>query len=101
MLKNAQYPCWGFSNTALFVGLGMQDPATATVFPEFNKVVYAMLGDHCYFSGTERELCTSTITAAESIIEAIAKQEGVDPLLVHWFDLQTYEGYGDPFDLDT
>lgn len=78
-MEEAAYPCWG-------AGFG-------PMFPEFNRVVYAIVGDCCYFSGIEKKLRTSTINAAESIIMAICKQEGVFPNRLRWFDLQTHHGY--------
>lgn len=78
MLKEARYKCWGWP----FSG-----------FPEFNKVVYVIVGSCCYFSGIERKKRTSTINAAESIIEAIAKQERIPMKEFRFFDLQTHRGY--------
>lgn len=77
MLKEAQYPCWGF-------GCGPQ-------YPEFHKAVYVIISGCCYFSGTERG--TSTINAAESVIADIARREGKPIVALRWFDLQTYRGY--------
>ncbi|MBI4132403.1 MAG: hypothetical protein HY474_02110 [Candidatus Sungbacteria bacterium] len=65
--------------------------------PQFNRVVYVILGKCCYFSGIERcglgRYATSTINAAESIIKAISGQEGVLISALRWFDLQTHRGY--------
>jgi len=57
-------------------------------------VVYTIVGNRCYFSGIECELRTSTINAAESIMQAISEQEGVPVNRLRWFDLQTHRGYG-------
>jgi hypothetical protein len=37
--------------------------------------------------------CTSTIDAAEEIVNEIAKREGVDPSTMTFCDLQTQQGY--------
>ncbi len=67
------------------------------VGPEFGTVFYAILGNSCYFSGINRtggpRSATSTINAAEDIITAIAKQEGIPAKKLQFFDLQTQEGY--------
>lgn len=55
--------------------------------------MYVIIDNKCYFSGAKNELFTSTINAAESIITAIAKQEGVSVWTLEWFDLQTHCGY--------
>ena len=78
-MEKAEYPCWG-------AGFG-------PMFPEFNRVVYAIVGDCCYFSGIEKKFRTSTINAADSVITAICKQEGILPDRLRWFDLQTHRGY--------
>ena len=65
----------------------------ALEFPEYNKVVYAILGNCCYFSGIERQYRTSTINAAASIVQSIAEQECIPIAALRWFDLQTYRGY--------
>ena len=80
MLKEAQYPCW----------------AGGPEFPRFNKVVYTVIGNCCYFSGIELEKRTSTINAAESIVLVIAHQEGVPATSLRYFDLQTHRGYEKP-----
>lgn len=77
-LKETEYPCWG-------AGLpGM---------PTHNKVAYALVENRVIFSGIETERRTSTMNAAESIIEAIAEQEKIDIVSYRWFDLQTHRGY--------
>ena len=78
-LQEAHYRCWGYGS----------DPG----FPEYNKVAYIIIGDCCYFSGVEKEMRTSTINAAESIIEAISHQENILAIALRWFDLLTYRGY--------
>lgn len=52
-----------------------------------------IIGDCCYFSGIERQLRTSTINAAASIVQAIADQEDMPVVALRWFDFQTYRGY--------
>lgn len=78
MLKQAEYECWGWGVPGM---------------PRYNKVVYVIMENCCYFSGIEREKRTSTINAAESIIKSIAQQEGVSPMSFRYFDLQTHRGY--------
>lgn len=86
MLKIAYYPNWGYP----------------TVGPEFGTVVYVIIGNRCYFSGTKRSYgepgggVTTTINAAESILVAIAAQEGIPVMSLRFFDLQTYRGYHQP-----
>lgn len=77
-LKEAEYPCWGVG----FSGM-----------PPHNKVAYIRMNDWVVFSGIELERRTSTINAAESIIEAIVEQEKIDIMSHRWFDLQTHRGY--------
>jgi hypothetical protein len=79
MLKETKYRCWGYP----FPGC-----------PEFHKVVYAIIGNVCYFSGTERG--TSTINAAESIIKEICTQENVPIKNLRFVDIQTHLGYRKP-----
>ena len=76
-LKEACYRCWGHGPK----------------FPKYNKVLYVIIDDCCYFSGIEKDLRTSTINAAESIIQAISGQEGINVARLRWFDLLTYSGY--------
>lgn len=76
-LKEARYECW----------------AHGPEFPEYNKVVYVIIGDCCYFSGIEKNFRTSTINAAESIIQAISNREETNVAKLRWFDLLTYRGY--------
>lgn len=87
MLKEARYKCWGFVTAKVVPG------AEDLKFPEFNRVVYVIIGDCCYFSGIERRLRTSTVNAAESIVKAISEQEEVAIERLRWFDLQTRRGY--------
>lgn len=65
--------------------------------PEFGyaKVVYTIfLGNQCVFSGiTPGPGRTSTINAAETIIAAIAQQEGCEVDEFRFYDLQTKSGY--------
>jgi len=79
VLKEARYGCWA---------------AGLDGFPEQNKVLYIFVGNACYFTGVEREMRTSTINAAESIIRSICQLEQVQPFDIHWYDLQTSLGYG-------
>ncbi|GEM_PF-3137247 len=83
MLKTSYYDNWGYP----------------IVGPEFTKVVYALMGQDCYFSGAPREvsLGTSTINAAESVIEGIVEREKVSFDDFTFFDLQTYRAYSDKF----
>lgn len=76
MLKEANYRCWGYPMPG---------------HPEFHKVVYYIEGNCCYFSGIERG--TSTINAAEDVIQSIAKQEKVALISLRYFDIQTHKGY--------
>jgi len=81
MLKEAQYPNWGWPIAGV----------------EYGKVAYAIIGGCCYFSGlTASGQATSTINAAESIVQAIADQEGVPIEKLRFFDLQTHRGYDKP-----
>ena len=77
-LKEVKYPCWGY---------GFED------FPRFNKAVYVIKGNSCYFSGIEKKKSTSTINAAEEIVKAIVTQENVSVHVLCYFDIQTYKGY--------
>jgi hypothetical protein len=61
--------------------------------PEFNEVLYLIEDNCCFFSGIGTENRTSTINAAESIIQSIADQENVHIQTFRWFDLQTHLGY--------
>ena len=54
------------------------------------KVVYIIVDGCCYFSGIETG--TSTINAAENVIQAIAEQEGVSVDSLRYFDIQTRLG---------
>ncbi len=68
-------------------------------YPNFwigtSRVAYAIFPDRrVVFSGITRE-GTSTINAAESIIQEICRREEIDPYAHRWFDLQTNRQYGD------
>lgn len=69
-------------------------------YPNFwvgtSRLVYAVFdGARCVFSGLTRGgTSTSTINAAERIIELIAQREEINPYGHRWFDLQTNKGYG-------
>ena len=56
-----------------------------------HPVTYIRFGDQIIFMGMTRG--SSTINYAEEIICLIAKKEGVNPLVVTFFDLQTQQGY--------
>lgn len=57
-----------------------------------NPVTYVRFEDQIIFMGMARN-CTSTIDAAEQIINAITQREGVDPGTLTFYDLQTRQGY--------
>ncbi len=57
-----------------------------------NPVTYIRFGDQIVFMGMTSN-CTSTINAAEEIVNEIAKREGVHPSTVTFYDLQTRQGY--------
>ncbi|RJR32103.1 hypothetical protein C4569_00090 [Candidatus Parcubacteria bacterium] len=81
MLKKAKYRNWGY-------------PAVGS---EFGEVVYAIIGRNCFFSGIQRSfVATSTINAEESIVCAIAEQEGKAIGSLIFYDLQTHLGYDKP-----
>ncbi len=61
---------------------------------KYAEVAYEIFGDRCVFCGiTPPHKRTSTINAAESILQAIADQEGVPVTNLRFFDLQTQMGY--------
>lgn len=62
------------------------------VGPEYGRVTYVIIGRRCIFSGLDGP-GLSTINYAEDIISAITAQEGVDPLRLTFYDLQTRRGY--------
>lgn len=72
-LKNARYR--GFGSTATD-----------------GDVMYVIENKKCVYCGVTPS-ATSTINAAERIIVAIAKQEGVSPQSLSFFDLQARSGY--------
>jgi len=54
------------------------------------EVVYLIIGDNCFFTGTTRP---STINAAEEVIQSISEQERVVLGKLCFFDLQTHLMY--------
>ncbi len=56
--------------------------------------VYAIDGSRCIFSGINWP-ATSTINAAEEIVQQIAQTAGLDSLEMTFFDLRTSWGYPD------
>lgn len=67
-------------------------------YPNFHvgtsKVVYVVFPDRrVVFSGITCD-GTSTINAAEIIIQEICRHAEINPYAYHWFDLQTCRGYG-------
>jgi len=79
LLKKAKYDNLGFGSDKSL--------------PEHGIVFYTMIGNCCYFSGTQRFIVTSTINAAEDIVYSIAKQEGKEVKDLRFFDLQTHQCY--------
>ena len=57
------------------------------------RVVYAIEGSRCVFCGISGRDASSTINAAEEIVEAIVRLDGVDPKTMVFYDLQTTSGY--------
>ena len=57
-------------------------------------VKYMVQHKNCIFSGvTSSREFTSTVNAAEYVIQAIAEAEGLDPREIRFFDLCTRLGY--------
>ncbi len=78
MIKFAPYRCWGW---------GQRD------YPQHNWVAYFMINDVCIFSGIDRTKRTSTVNAAEDIIENISNNEIIHWSQRKWFDLLGPWGY--------
>ncbi len=60
--------------------------------PLYGEIVYAFFGKKCIFCGITPD-ATSTINAAEEIIEAITAKEKIDPFWKTFYDLQTHRRY--------
>lgn len=59
---------------------------------KYNPVTYIVFGNQVVFMGMTSD-CTSTINAAEEIVNAIIEKEHLDPCAVTFYDLQTHMGY--------
>ncbi len=58
------------------------------------RVAYVVVGNQVYFSGlTPPQQSTSTINAAESIIQAICRAADLDWRACEFYDIQTHWGY--------
>lgn len=57
------------------------------------RFVYTIGLDFCVYSGINPPGHGSTINFAEEVIQFICKQEGVHPLTLTFFDLQTASGF--------
>lgn len=72
-------------------GWGNENPSEP---PESGIANYLLQNDECVISQITRH-CTSSINAAEEIIEKITQCEKIDPLHVTFYDLRTSWGYTD------
>lgn len=72
-------------------------PSTA----EYSRVLYSFVSGRCVFTSVTPPPTTTTINAAEWIIEAICAQEKIMPDSVIFCDLQTKIAYGNLSDFQS